>query len=445
MHLTLENTEATLLDTHLESQNLYSEFIRDQNFAVIPSFILESGEELLNCQIAYKTWGQLSARKDNVLVVCHALTGSSDLVDWWRPLFGPGKALDPTRYFIFSANTLGSPYGSSSALTLDPRTKAPYGSNFPNTTIRDDVRAQKLVLDALGIISVAAAVGGSMGGMHALEWTLCTPRNYVKSLVAVATSLYHSAWGIAWAETQRQAIYMDPVFDEGNYEQNPMGQPAAGMTAARMIAMLTYRSSESFVARFGRKENTTARQGVKVRNIAPHLSRPVSANKNIDMRPLSRNSDPYFSVQGYLDYQGSKFLSRFDANCYLHLLKKMDSHDICRGRTTNKNGISHSDDVIKAVCSRAPFGALVVGVSSDVLFPVAEQKHIVDVLPEAKLRILQSRNGHDGFLLEFEELNRLIIEHLQGKHPEMYKGAPTPYQVPSLVYQRAPSMVGEME
>jgi homoserine O-acetyltransferase len=173
---------------------------------------------LKHVPVAYSTWGSLNETRDNILVVCHALTGSSDASDWWRPLMGAGKALDYTRYFIFCANVLGSPYGSASSLSVNPGTGRQYGPTFPDTTIRDDIRyvawfsrlstdrltkssIHKLVLAALGVTSVAAVIGGSMGGMHTLEWPLCTPPGYVKNIIPIATSAYQGAWGISWGET----------------------------------------------------------------------------------------------------------------------------------------------------------------------------------------------------------------------------------------------------
>ncbi|KAF2103142.1 putative acetyl-CoA--deacetylcephalosporin C acetyltransferase precursor [Rhizodiscina lignyota] len=446
MRLTSQDYAEARLESSLAQEHHYSRLIRNQKFAVIPSFTLESGETLSNCQIAYKTWGKLNDKRDNVLVVCHALTGSSDLVDWWHPLFGPGKTLDPTRFFIFCGNCLGSPYGSSSSLNINPATSKPYGADFPATTARDDVNAQKLVLDALGVSSVAAVVGGSMGGMTALEWGLCTPPHYVKTLVTIATSLSHSAWGIAWAETQRQCIQNDSLFRGGHYEPHPSSQPASGLAAARMIAMLTYRSSTSFEARFGRKPNKTVTKKSKQSNHSHSSVSNVAVNSsNSDSH--KRKLHPHFSVQGYLGYQGSKFLSRFDANCYLHLLNKMDSHDICRGRATNSNGAEcPTEDDFESVLSAVEPGALVVGVESDILFTPEEQRQLANALPDARLHMLSSTNGHDGFLLDFEDLDRLMIEHLQNKHPQIYEGEPLVAGNADLhIDANGASMVGEME
>lgn len=174
------------------------------------------------------------------MIICHAFTGSADVEDWWGPLMGRGKAFDPQRFFVFCANVLGSPYGTASPVTVNPDTQKPYGPEFPQTTIRDDVRLHKLVLDHLGITGVAVAIGGSMGGMAVLEWPLCTSPGYVRHIIPIATSARHSAWCISWGETQRQSIYSDPMYEDGYYD----AQPSSGLTAARMAALLTYRSRE---------------------------------------------------------------------------------------------------------------------------------------------------------------------------------------------------------
>ncbi|KAF8664339.1 hypothetical protein AX16_000760, partial [Volvariella volvacea WC 439] len=221
----------------------------DQSVLVVPSFTLECGTVLNQVPVAYKTWGQLNERRDNVMIICHAFTGSADVEDWWGPLMGRGKAFDPNRFFIFCANVLGSPYGTASPITINPDTGRTYGPEFPPTTIRDDVRLHKLVLDHLGVHSVAVVIGGSMGGMAVLEWPLCTPPGYVKHVIPLATSARHSAWCISWGEAQRQSIYSDPGYLNGYYQK----QPASGLAAARMSALLTYRSRDSFESRFGRK------------------------------------------------------------------------------------------------------------------------------------------------------------------------------------------------
>ncbi|KAG9617018.1 homoserine O-acetyltransferase, partial [Aureobasidium melanogenum] len=235
-----------------QPENPYSKLIPEQHIAVIPEFSLESGGVLYNVPVAYKTYGTLSPAGDNAMVICHALTGSADVGDWWGPLLGgSGKAFDMSRFFVVCLNSLGSPYGSASPVTSkdgNPQNEH-YGPEFPLTTVRDDVNIFKLVLDDLGVKQIAAVIGGSMGGMLVLEFAYFG-KDYVRCIVPIATSAQYSAWGISWGEAQRQSIYSDPKYDDGYYTfEDP---PSTGLAAARMSALLTYRSRDSFESRFGR-------------------------------------------------------------------------------------------------------------------------------------------------------------------------------------------------
>ncbi|KAI0841539.1 homoserine O-acetyltransferase [Hypoxylon sp. FL0890] len=422
---------ATLLDHNPNPQNYYANLIQGQKFAVISEFVLDSGEILESCPIAYKTWGRLNDTRDNVLVICHALTGSSDVSDWWSPLLGRGKAFDPAHFFIFCANVLGSPYGSASPVTTNPRTGMRYASEFPQTTVRDDVRAHKYVLDALGVQSVAAVIGGSMGGMTTLEWPLYTAPGYVKSIIPIATAADHSAWGISWAETQRQCIYSDPKFDDGYYEPCPEGQPSAGLAAARMVAMLTYRSCMSFDSRFGRKPQRQKPGPVQEppldlprTEVPTTATTPVNAKDRSERKSWTARQNPSFSAQGYLHYQGQKFIQRFDANCYLHITNKMDAHDVTLGRVPAQDD-TRDDSALRQVLSVVPPGALVVSVETDALFLPEQQERLAACLPDATLAMLKSSDGHDGFLLEFEQLGTLILDKLGKDFPQFFKETAT--------------------
>ncbi|CZR64553.1 related to homoserine O-acetyltransferase [Phialocephala subalpina] len=405
-------------------KNEYHNFVSNQKFAYLDSFDLESGELLEGAVVTYKTWGKLNANRDNCLVVCHALSGSSDIADWWGPLLGNGGAFDTSRYFIFCANVLGSPYGTTSSLGVNPRTGRAYGPEFPQSTIRDDVRLHKLVLNALGVSSIAAVVGGSMGGMLTLEWPLCTPEGYVKNIIPISTSVDHDAWGIAWAEAQRQCIYADPAFDEGYYIPTPSTQPAAGLAAARMVGMLTYRSSPSFNSRFGRGEGGNQEKDVNGALTNGALVKETGKCKSGSNTSLSTVAKD-FKAHSYLRYQGEKFVKRFDANCFIHLTRKMDHHDVTSGRLVpDLLGTFTRQELLRKVFSKAPKNALVIGIDSDVLFRPEQQQEIVDALPEASLVMIPSAEGHDGFLLEFEILGPLIEEHLKKQCPWVYEGAP---------------------
>lgn len=332
-----------------------------------PSFSLENGETLAPVQVGYQTWGTLNAAKNNVVVVCHALTGNTDLADWWRGLLGESYALDPRQYFVICMNVLGSCYGTTGPTSLNPATGKPYFGQFPQVTIRDSVNLHKQVLDKLGVNKVRAVIGGSMGGMQALEWCLLYPE-LVERLVLIASSGRHSAWTIGWSEAQRQAIYADANWQAGDYTEDCA--PHAGLAVARMNAMISYRSWKSFQDRFGRKSQ-------------------------------ANSETPLFSVEGYQRYQGQKLTERFDAATYVRLTQLMDSHDVARGR-------GEYEAVLKAF--QQP--ALIIGIDSDLLYPLPEQEELAQLIPQAEFRILHSDDGHDAFLIEFEQTNEFIKSFL---------------------------------
>jgi len=342
-------------------------------------------------------------------------------------MMGRRKAFDPSRFFIFCGNILGSPYGSASPLTINPTTGKPYGPSFPKTTIRDDVRIHKLLLDQFQVTSIAAVIGGSMGGMHVLEWPLCTPAGYVRNIIPLSTSAAQSAWCIAWAETQRQCIQADPNFRGGRYSDD--AKPTAGLAAARSCAMLTYRSRESFERRFGRRIQPVGTAGKKKRTRKdPTIMTPPPSPPNINLRldaasPLAPPPQTIFSAQSYLRYQGQKFITRFDANCYIHITHKMDDHDISRDRGVPGTDANANANAIASVLTSLP-PTLTISISSDGLFPVIEQALLAEHIPEAEHVILDSPEGHDGFLLEFERMNEVIEEFLRRRVPGVYLGKP---------------------
>ncbi|KAI7897954.1 homoserine O-acetyltransferase [Cokeromyces recurvatus] len=401
------------------SKNKLIKLVPNQNITVIPEFTLESGVKLTNIPIAWKSWGKLNEKGDNCMIICHALTGSADVEDWWGPLMGPKRAFDPTKFFIICCNVLGSPYGSASPLTINPETGKIYGPEFPLVSIRDDVHLHRLVLDSLGVRQVAICIGGSMGGMQVLEWAKMD-EDYVRTIVPIATSGRHSAWGISWGEAQRQSIYSDPNYVEGYYtEENP---PVVGLSAARMSALLTYRSRNSFESRFGRK---AANWKPKSRPSSPaeanrlihndghrsiHLSETQDETSNLSADPSSMPTPFIFSAQSYLRYQGNKFINRFDANCYIALTRKMDSHDISRGRTEDYY------DVLASIGQPA----LVIGIESDGLFTISEQYELAEGMADTEMIVIQSPDGHDGFLLEFDQINRHILNFIKRVLPDIY-------------------------
>lgn len=311
-------------------------------------------------ELAYRTWGQLSPSGDNAVIVCHALTGSADADAWWAPLFGPGKSLDPTRDFIVCSNVLGGCYGSTGPASTDSENEY-WGARFPQLTIRDQVRAQIALANALGVRRIKSVIGGSMGGLQALEWALLDP-DRVESLVVIAASAQHSAWCIAWSEAQRLALRADPKFRGGHY--SPDDPPYAGLGAARAVAMATYRSAESLDQRYGRQ------------------------------RSQSLNSDPNgpldgFDVRTWIRHHAENFVRRFDANCYLTLIDAMDRHDVGHGRGGYLSALA---TIVQP--------ALVIAISSDGLYPPQEQEALFKALPNAHFAEVSSAHGHDGFLID---------------------------------------------
>lgn len=329
---------------------------------IVPLFRFEDGTELAEVPVAYESWGELNRARDNVILVCHSLTSNTAVDDWWPGVIGPGCALDTDRYFVICANAIASPYGSVSPLTRNPRTGRPYGADFPIPTLRDTVELHRRLLDALGIERIAFPIGGSMGGMQVLEWAF--QRDYVRALVPIGVGGRHSAWCIAWSEAQREAIRRDPAWQEGRYAPGP--GPVAGLSIARMMAMISYRSFHSFEQRFGRERE--------------HDREPVR-----------------YSMENYLHHQGQKLVERFDANCYLRLTESMDTHDLARGR-----GEYHE------VLSRIEQPALVIGIESDLLYPLAEQRELAQHMRGAELVVLEAPHGHDSFLIELDTINEIV-------------------------------------
>ncbi|KAI9223769.1 Alpha/Beta hydrolase protein [Blastocladiella britannica] len=475
--------------------NPFLELVSGQSIQTLPAYTLECGVTLPLVDVAYKTWGNLNATGDNVLVVCHALSGSADAADWWAPLLGPGRAFDTRRFYIVCLNVLGSPYGSTSPLSVDPATGDRYGAHFPVVSVRDDIRLHRQVLDRLGVKRVQFVVGGSMGGMQVLEWgAVCGPE-YIRALVPMATSSRHSAWCISWGEAQRQAIFADPNYADGHYSLDR--PPVAGLASARMQAMLTYRSRNSFESRFGRKvmtrsppppttpsvaaassttpTTTSATAEAPVRAVAgPSIANaplqlahndgldhyhPDSASSRAASRapsptpPSSNAAAPtatasaaapapahakltpgVFSAQSYMRYQGDKFVARFDANCYVALTRKLDTHDVSRGRTLPPPWLKVSNTEVidgeeeddeeewhwRTVRAYLPHPTLVLGVESDGLFTLPEQQALASRLANARLQVIASPDGHDGFLLEFEQVGRHVAQFMREIAPELF-------------------------
>ncbi len=322
---------------------------------VLPApVILESGAVLPRVTVAYQTWGELSAAGDNAVLVCHALTGSADVSDWWGALIGADGALDPASDFIVCSNVLGSCYG-----TTGPGSRewdAVFGAqpHAPAVTVRDVVHVQRQLLAALGVRRLRLVIGGSMGGMQALEWALLYP-GMVDAIAVLAAPALHAPWAVALSEVQRQAIFADPEW--------PHGRASNGLATARMMAMVSYRSAPSFERRFGSGRHDATQ---------PHVAQ-------------------------WLHRHGEKLVNRFDARTYVALTHVLDSHDVGRGR----GGVQAALAVLHQP-------ALVVGIDSDVLYPPHEMRALADGLPSGELFWLTSPHGHDAFLIEQETVLRAV-------------------------------------
>lgn len=316
------------------------------------------GASLPELEITYFTYGRINAQADNIVWICHALTANADAADWWPGLVGEGCFFDPSRYFIVCANILGSCYGTTGPASIDPRTGTTYGPDFPLITIRDMVRAHQLLASHLGINKVALMIGGSMGGQQVLEWSLLQP-GFAERICVLATNARHSAWGISFNEAQRMAIEADP-----SWKDRKPGAGKAGLQAARAIAMLSYRNYQTY-------ELTQTEQDTE-----------VFSN---------------FRASSYQRYQGLKLFRRFDVLAYWYLSKAMDSHHLGRGR----GGV---EVALQAIIAKT----LVIGIHSDVLFPIGEQAIIARGIPGAQLEIIDSFYGHDGFLIESETIAGML-------------------------------------
>jgi homoserine O-acetyltransferase len=347
------------------------------------SMPLQRGGQFGPVTLAYETWGELNATRDNVILITHALTGGPHAHDperpndlkaaWWNPLIGPGRAFDTSRYFVICSNILGSCYGSTGPSSIDPYTGQPYGMHFPIITIRDMVYAQRVLIKHLGIRQLEMVAGGSIGGQQALEWAVTYPELVQKVAVVAATAAL-TAQAVAFSEVQRQAIMADPRWQGGNYE--PGQGPDAGLAIARMLAMITYQSEESMELRFSRHPATRG------------TTRAPGNWSDLGDR---------FDVEDYLYYQGEALVRRFDANSYLYISRAMDLYDVSDGYPS-----------VEAALRRIRSKALFIGIRSDFLFPAVHVRWLADKVQslggDATYVELDSPHGHDAFLKEWEQM-----------------------------------------
>jgi len=360
-------------------------------FASEHPFALDSAKVLRNATLAYETWGTLKPDASNAVLICHAWTGDSHASGragdghpapgWWSDLIGPGLAIDTNRWFVVCSNVLGGCQGSTGPSSPHPEDGRPYGSRFPVVTIRDMVRAQSRLASHLGVAAWAAVLGGSMGGMQVLEWATTYPER-VRSIVPIASCMQATAQQIAWGVIGRRAILLDPKWRGGDYYDAVAGDgPSEGLGVARQIAQVTFRSDNVFTARFGRAA--------------------IGRGEALDAFGQWQE----FEVERYLQYHGEKLVKRFDANTYLLMGKAMDLHDVARARGT-----------VESAMARATMPSLTIGVNSDVLYPVYQQRDTADLLKlgggDAQFVEVDSPHGHDAFLINFDQVGAPIARFL---------------------------------
>ncbi len=349
------------------------DFVLDQHL------MLESGRTLAQTTLHYAVYGRLNATRDNAVLICHALSGSARVGDWWPEIFAPGAVLSLEHDFVVCINLLGSCYGSTGPGSVDPETGLVYGPDFPLVSIRDNVRAQTQLLDSLGIQRLRLVLGGSIGGMQALEWAIHDPARVERAAIIAVAPL--SAMGLALNHLQRQAIQNDPDWDSGYYL--PQRQPRLGLALARQIGMLSYKSATLFDERFSRNPN---RNGENPWSLDNHGGGLIGGR---------------FDIAGYLDHQGERFIQRFDANSYLAILRTMDTWDPVNRHSSAKEAFGR-------IRARLTF----IGISSDWLFPPDSVRNFAGLICSAgvpaEYREMTSSHGHDAFLAEQAELLRLL-------------------------------------
>jgi homoserine O-acetyltransferase len=368
-----------------------------QDYLLEEPLPLDCGRELKNVNIRYETAGTLDPDKSNAIFICHALSGDAHFCGWhspedkkpgwWDNMIGPGKYIDTNKYFVICSNVIGGCSGSTGPRSINPDTGKPYNLDFPVITVADMVRAQKRLVEKLGITKLLAVVGGSMGGMQVLQWAVSYP-DAVSCVVPIATASQFTPQNIAFDWVAREAIKADPNFKDGNYEtDNP---PARGLAAARMLAHITYLSEESLGRKFGRSLQ--------------------------DKQAYDFDFAYDFAIESYLEYQGKRFVERFDADSYFYITRATDYFDLAR--ETNGNLVEALKN-FKASC-------LVVSFSSDWLFSTAQSRKLVEALLKNKVKVsfceVISGYGHDAFLLEVDTLGRMVRDFIKHAHEVMLKG-----------------------
>jgi len=373
--------------------------VATQNVTVVEppdSLLLECGRSLSQITVAYETYGTLSPKRDNAILLMHALSGDAHAAGynkpddpkpgWWDIMVGPGKAFDTSRYFVICTNVIGGCKGSTGPASVNPATGKPYGMTFPILTIADMVKVQKLVLDRLGIDQLLSLAGGSMGGMQAIEWMLRFPER-IRSAVVIASTTRLSPQSIAFDEVMRHSIVSDPNWQNGDYYSGDR-RPETGLAIARMIGHITYLSEEAMNQKFGRRLQNKDEYGFEFTK--------------------------EFAVENYLHAQGSRFVQRFDANSYLYITKAMDYFNAA---------LDWGEGSLEKACSRVQAKTLVISFTSDWLFPSHQSKELVKALRQNNKDVsyveIESSYGHDAFLLESRSLTRVVDSFLDNLYKQV--------------------------
>lgn len=367
-----------------DTQHQEDEFAEVVTLGSTSDLCLDSGQRLKNFKMAYKSWGRLNKDKSNVILVCHALTGDQYVTGispitgkegWWSRMVGPGKPIDTDRFHVICTNVLGSCAGTTGPAEINPATEVPYGPDFPVITIGDMVRAQAMLLDHLGIHTLFSVVGGSMGGMQVLQWSVSFP-DRVRTAIPIATTWRHSAQNIAFHEVGRQAIMADHNWNHGRYYEQGAERPHAGLAVARMAAHITYMSESGLTSRFGRNLQ--------------------------DRDKLTFGFDADFQIESYLRHQGISFVDRFDANSYLYITRAMDYYDLS----------AEFDGVLAGAFQGTETRFCVLSFSSDWLYTTSESRDIVRALNAVGGRVsfaeIQMDKGHDSFLLDVPDMFNIV-------------------------------------
>jgi homoserine O-acetyltransferase len=398
------------------------------DFVLPRPFTFKHGQPLDGLTLRYETYGTLNATRDNAVLICHALSGNHHAAGWhsptdkkpgwWNNLIGPSKAVDTRRFFVICANVPGGCSGSTGPSSTNPATGEPYGLRFPALTILDMVRAQKLLLDHLGVAELHTVIGGSMGGMTAMLFAIEFP-NFTRRLLAMATTAREGAQAIAFNEVGRQAIMQDPGWNHGDYPPN--GGPRVGLAIARMMAHITYLSDASMDRKFGRRTIQSRAQSPQLRSelVTPADSvflNPEPATPNSPPAPAAAAAADFnlpFEVESYLRHQGQTFINRFDANSYLYITRALDQFDL-----------DHAYGSLENAFAPVLAESLVVGFTSDWLFPPEQNRQLALALLRAGKRAsyaeLSTDLGHDSFLLESEELYGLVRGWIERDQPYVF-------------------------